>query len=102
MSGTLKYDDSTVNNLVSDLTTYNKTLTTEMQNAQDAANNLLSQGWDSGTDTGASAAFQAKHKTLMSDMQGLLDILTKGTQNVTDALTRARSTDTKVADDFTW
>jgi uncharacterized protein YukE len=102
MSGVLKYDDSTVNNLVGDLGGYNKTLTTEMQNAQDAANNLLSQAWDSGTDSGASANFQAKHKSLMADMQDLVTILSKGTQHVTDSLTRARSTDTKVADDFTW
>ncbi|MBU3065400.1 hypothetical protein KO481_28215 [Nocardia sp. NEAU-G5] len=102
MSGVLKYDDNTVNNLVGDLSGYNKSLTTEMQNAQDAANNLLSQGWDSGNDNGASATFQAKHKSLMADMEGLINILSKGTQHVTDSLTRARSTDTKVAGDFTW
>jgi|GEM_PF-4590022 len=102
MSGVLLYNSGTVDNLVGELTSYNKTLNTEMTNAQDAANNLLSQAWDSGTDNGASATFQAKHKSLMADMQDLINILNQGTTNVTDALNRATSTDTKVASDFTW
>ncbi|WP_067667017.1 hypothetical protein [Nocardia miyunensis] len=102
MSGTMLYNSSTIDNLVSELQSYNKSITTEKQNAQDAANNLLSEGWSSGTDNGASATFKQKHDSLMTDLEDLLNTLSKGTQHVQDALSRAQSTDTKVADDFSW
>lgn len=96
------YNDGTVNTLISDMGRYKNSLTTEMQKAQDAKNNLLSQAWDSGTDTGASANFGRKHAQLMQDLEDLINTLSLGTQHVEDALNRARQTDTKVADDFTW
>lgn len=102
MSGTMLYNSGTIDSLVGELTSYHKTISTEKQNAQDAANNLLSQAWQSGNDNGASAAFQQKHTSLMNDLEALLDTLTKGTQHVQDSLARATSTDTKVAGDFTW
>ncbi|WP_216897441.1 hypothetical protein [Nocardia alni] len=99
---TMLYNTSTVDNLVSELQTYYKSITTEKQNAQDAANNLLGEAWSSGTDNGASATFQQKHNSLMNDLESLLATLSKGTTQVQDALSRAQSTDTKVASDFSW
>ncbi|MFI5779338.1 WXG100 family type VII secretion target [Nocardia sp. NPDC051570] len=92
------YDPNTVNNLITDLGTYHTQISTERQNAIDAATKLTSQAWQ-GT---SSVAFKQKHDTLMTDLQDLLDTLAKGKQHVQDALSRAQHTDTKVADDFTW
>ncbi|WP_330179064.1 hypothetical protein OHB26_21485 [Nocardia sp. NBC_01503] len=95
------YDDAKVNVLIDDLGKYHTTISTERQNAMDAANKLLAEAWQSG-DGGAADAFKQKHNTLMTDLDDLLRTLATGKQHVADALQKAKSTDTKVANDFTW
>lgn len=96
------YDPTSVNNLISDLGNYHSTITSERQNAVDAANKLLGEAWQSGGDGGAAGAFQQKHNTLMNDLDDLLRTLATGKKHVEDALAKAMSTDLKVADDFVW
>ena len=109
MSGVMLYNKSTIDNLVSELQSYYTKLTTEMQNAQDAANKLVGQAWssdqssssDAKTD-GASGAFYQKHTQLIADMQTLCDTLKTGIQNVQQAEANASITDGKVASTFSW
>ncbi|MFI9403294.1 MULTISPECIES: hypothetical protein [unclassified Nocardia] len=95
------YDPAKINALITDLEGYKTNITTERTNADDSAKRLLSQAWQSG-DAGASASFQQKHNTLMTDMDDLLHILGKGISNVRAALEKAQATDQNVADDFVW
>ncbi|PXX61709.1 hypothetical protein DFR70_108267 [Nocardia tenerifensis] len=95
------YDPAKILALISDLESYQSAITAERTNADDASKKLLSQAWQSG-DSGASVAFQQKHKTLMDDMDGLLAVLGKGITNVRGALEKAQATDQHVADDFVW
>ncbi|MFI9504706.1 hypothetical protein [Nocardia sp. NPDC052566] len=95
------YNPTTINALIDDLERYRGNITAEKTTAEEAAKKLLSQGWQSG-DAGASAAFQQKHNTLMTDMDELLGVLGHGISNVRDALAKAQATDQNVADDFVW
>ncbi|MQY22479.1 hypothetical protein NRB20_55970 [Nocardia sp. RB20] len=96
------YNSNTISGLISELEGYHRTITTERENAQTAATQLINQAWQSGDDGGASAAFHQKHNKLIEDLDGLLLTLSKGITHVNDAVTKAKSTDTKVAGDFTW
>ncbi|MFC9437140.1 hypothetical protein [Nocardia sp. NPDC057030] len=95
------YNPAAVNALITELSGYHKDISAERENAETAATNLLKEGWQSG-DAGASAAFQQKHKTLITDLDDLLVLLAKGKDNVQAALDKAMATDQQVADDFTW
>ncbi|MRH89367.1 hypothetical protein GFY24_18255 [Nocardia sp. SYP-A9097] len=96
------YDPTTVNNLIADLTQYHTTISSERENAMNAANKLLAEAWQSGNDGGGAGAFKQKHTTLMTDLDDLLRTLATGKQHVQDALDKAMQTDHKVANDFTW
>jgi uncharacterized protein YukE len=95
------YNPAGVIQLITDMDNYHKAITTERENAQNAATSLVREGWQSG-EGGAAGSFLAKHKTLIADLDELLVLLKKGRDNVQAALDKARATDQHVADDFVW